>query len=59
MPLISGAKAKTNKGFSANVKKEVESGKPVKQSVAIAYSKAGESRKKMTRKSDRGQSGRG
>ena len=59
MPLISGAKAKTNKGFSTNVKREVDAGKPQKQAVAIAYSKAGESRKKMSRKSDRGQSGRG
>lgn len=42
MPLISGEKAKTKKGFSANVKAEMEAGKPQNQSVAIAYSKARE-----------------
>lgn len=46
MPLISGAKAKTKKGFSTNVKREMEAGKPQKQAVAIAYSQAGEKRKK-------------
>jgi hypothetical protein len=35
MPLI---KSKSNKAFKANVRKEVESGKPFKQAVAIAYS---------------------
>lgn len=45
MPLIKGPKAKTKKGFSENVKKEVQAGKPVKQAVAIAYSQAGESKK--------------
>ena len=42
MPLVKGAKAKTKKGFSENVKREMESGKSQKQSVAIAYSEAGE-----------------
>jgi len=46
MPLIKGEKAKTKKGFSSNVKKEMESGKPQKQAVAIAYSEAGEKKKK-------------
>jgi len=40
MPLLKGAKAKTRKGFSANVKKEVHEGKKPKQAVAIAYSLA-------------------
>lgn len=35
MPL---KKSRSNKAFKENVKKEVESGKPVKQAVAIAYS---------------------
>ena len=46
MPLIKGEKAKTKKGFSTNVKKEMESGKNQKQSLAIAYSITGESKKK-------------
>lgn len=46
MPLVKGAAAKTKKGFSENVKKEMASGKPQKQSVAIAYSEAGEAKKK-------------
>ncbi len=40
MPLVKGAKAKTRKGFSENIKREVEAGKPQKQAVAIAYSEA-------------------
>lgn len=40
MPLVKGAKAKTRKGFSENVKREMESGKKQSQAVAIAYSEA-------------------
>ncbi|WP_171910823.1 hypothetical protein [Candidatus Rickettsiella isopodorum] len=40
MPLVKGKAAKTRKGFSANVKQEIKSGKPQKQAVAIAYSMA-------------------
>lgn len=48
MPLVKGKKAKTKKGFSENVKREMEAGKPHKQAVAIAYSqaRAGKKRKK-------------
>lgn len=42
MPLIKDAKAKTKKGFSENIKREIGAGKPQKQAVAIAYSEAGE-----------------
>lgn len=35
MPLI---KSKSKKAFSENIKKEIKAGKPLKQSVAIAYS---------------------
>ena len=45
MPLKSGNSKKT---FSANVKTEMAAGRPQKQAVAIAYSKAGE--KKPTKK---------
>lgn len=38
MPLVKGKEAKTKKGFSENVRREVEAGKPKKQAVAIAYS---------------------
>lgn len=40
MPLVKGPKAKTRKGFSENVKREMKEGKPQKQAVAIAYSEA-------------------
>jgi hypothetical protein len=46
MPLIKGAKAKTSKGFSSNVKREMEAGKPENQAVSIAYSEAKEGKKK-------------
>lgn len=45
MPLAGGKKAKTKEDFSSNVKKEMDAGKPQKQAVAIAYSKAKESQK--------------
>jgi len=50
MPLVKGAAAKSKKGFSENVKREMEAGKPQKQAVAIAYSEAGESKKKRKKK---------
>lgn len=46
MPLVKGNKAKTKKGFSENVKREMEAGKPQKQAVAIAYSEAGEGKRR-------------
>ncbi len=46
MPLIKGAKAKTKKGMSENIRHEMHAGKPQKQAIAIAFSEAGESRKK-------------
>lgn len=55
MPLVKGKAAKTKKGFSENIRREMEAGKPQKQAVAIAYSEAGEKRKKSTKREDRGQ----
>jgi hypothetical protein len=46
MPLIKGAKAKTKKGFETNLKRELNSGKPKAQSLAIAYSEARGKKKK-------------
>lgn len=51
MPLVKGSAAKTKKGFSANVKKEVKAGKPQKQAVAIAYATARGGKKKAPAKS--------
>jgi hypothetical protein len=48
--LVSGKKAKTKKGFQDNVKTEEEAGKPVKQAVAIAYSKKRQNPKKVKKK---------
>jgi hypothetical protein len=45
MPLVTGKKAKSKAGFSENIKREMNAGKPQKQAVAIAYSKAGEKKK--------------
>ncbi len=52
MPLVKGPKAKTKEGFSENVKREMQAGRPQKQAVAIAYSEAGE-KKKRRRKAAR------
>lgn len=46
MPLMKGAKARTKKGFSENIKREMKEGKPQKQAVAIAYSEANRKKKK-------------
>jgi hypothetical protein len=46
MPLVKGMKARTRKGFSENIRREMEAGKPQKQAVAIAYSEAHEHKKK-------------
>jgi hypothetical protein len=45
MPLIKGAKP-NSKGFKENIKEMFESGHPLKQSVAAAYSAAKESKPK-------------
>jgi len=50
MPLVKGKAAKTKEGFSENVKREMEAGKPQKQAVAIAYSEARRGKKKKTKK---------
>ncbi len=50
MPLVSGKKAKTRAGFSENVKREMDAGKPQKQAVAIAYSKARKGKKPTKKK---------
>lgn len=50
MPLVKGKAAKTRKGFSENIKKEMEAGKPQKQAVAIAYSEADRPKKKSPKK---------
>jgi hypothetical protein len=46
MPLVKGKKARSKKGFSDNIKKEMKAGKPQKQAVAIAYSQARKSKGK-------------
>jgi hypothetical protein len=46
MPLIGGKKAKTKKGFSENIRREMDAGKKQSQAVAIAYSKARDGKKR-------------
>lgn len=46
MPLIGGKKAKTKAGISANIRTEMKAGRPQAQSIAIAMSKAGKSKRK-------------
>lgn len=46
MPLLKGKAAKSKKGFSENVKREMDAGKPQKQAVAIAFSESGEKKRK-------------
>lgn len=46
MPMVKGARARTRKGFSENVRREMHEGKPQKQSVAIAYSEARRKKRK-------------
>lgn len=43
MPLKIGSSKKT---ISTNIKREIHSGKPVRQAIAIAYAKAGKLKKK-------------
>jgi hypothetical protein len=45
MPLLSGKRARTKAGISANIRTEMKAGRPQAQAVAIAMSKAGKSRK--------------
>jgi len=47
MPLEKG---KSRKAFSDNVKTEIAAGKPQKQAVAIAYSEAGEKKRKPAKR---------
>ncbi len=50
MPLVKGKAASSKKGFSENIKREIESGKKQSQAVAIAYSEARRGKKKAKKK---------
>ena len=55
MPLLKGKKAKTKKGISSNIKKEIKAGKPQKQAVAIALNVArGGKKRRKKKKSKKG-----
>ena len=45
MPQLKGKKARTSKGISENIKREIKSGKPPKQAAAIAYAVSRRSKK--------------
>ena len=47
MPLIKGG---GKKAMSSNIRTEMAAGKPQKQAIAIAYSEAGEKRKKKPKR---------
>ncbi len=49
MPLIKGAKPGSS-NFKKNIKSEISAGKPLKQSIAIAYSESSEKKTKKKRK---------
>ena len=49
MPLIKGQAAKSKKGISENIRREVKAGKPTKQAAAIAYSQARGGKKKRSK----------
>lgn len=51
MPLLKGSKAKSKKGISENIRREMHSGKKQSQAVAIAFSMAGKYKKKKKKKS--------
>lgn len=48
MPLLSGEKAQTKKGFAHNFKAELNAGKPKKQALAISYAKARENEDQLS-----------
>ncbi|CAB4173553.1 hypothetical protein UFOVP954_8 [uncultured Caudovirales phage] len=49
MPLIKGAKPGSS-GFKKNIKSEINSGKPLNQSLAIAYAQAKKGKNKGKKK---------
>ena len=46
MPILKGQKAKTKKGISENISREIKAGKPQPQAIAIAMSEAGKSKRR-------------
>jgi hypothetical protein len=53
MPLLKGSKAKSRKGISENIRREIRAGKDPKQAVAIALSQARKAGAKIPKKSKR------
>jgi hypothetical protein len=50
MPLLKGSKARSRKGISSNIKREMKAGKSQKQAVAIALSQARKAGAKIPKK---------
>jgi hypothetical protein len=50
MPLVKGRAARTKKGISENIRREVKTGRSKEQAIAIAYNIANNSKRRRRKK---------